>query len=315
MHDNQRSLAIEICSLYKKYGDGKVALKSINLQVEQGAFYGLLGPNGAGKSTTIGILSSLVEKTSGTVNILGFNFDQQPLKAKKLLGIVPQEFNFNIFETCSQVLLQCAGYYGIDLQLAKKRCEFLLKEMGLWRHQHDAIRTLSGGMKRRLMIARALIHEPKILILDEPTAGVDVTLRRFLWDFLKKLNQSGLTILLTTHYLEEAEALCNQLAIIDQGQVIKFGTTNELLSQLTYETLLVECRGLSSSQSLTGLDYVYFEEDKIKVKLPAHMSINHLVKILDRQGVEVMKIKNTTSRLEELFMQLVHANREVSVDV
>ena len=232
--------ALAITDLRKTYDNGFTALKGINLSVQQGDFYALLGANGAGKSTTIGIISSLVNKTSGTVTIFGYDLDTQRELAKSQLGLVPQEFNFNVFEPVGEILINQGGYYGIERPIATERAEKLLKQLGLWEKRKEQARTLSGGMKRRLMIARALIHEPRLLILDEPTAGVDIEIRRSMWEFLTDLNQSGITIILTTHYLEEAESLCRNIGIIDQGQLIENTSMKTLLSRLDTETYVFD---------------------------------------------------------------------------
>lgn len=236
------STALSIRQLTKTYGNGFQALKGIDLDVAEGDFFALLGPNGAGKSTTIGILSTLVNKSGGTVNVFGHDLDRDPSGLKRCLGVVPQEFNFNQFEKAFDILVTQAGYYGIPAKIAKERAERYLNQLGLWDKRDVSSRMLSGGMKRRLMIARALIHQPRLLILDEPTAGVDIELRRSMWSFLTELNREGITIILTTHYLEEAEQLCRNIGIIDHGQIVKNTSMRELLSQLHVETFLLDLK-------------------------------------------------------------------------
>ena len=249
--------ALEIEQLRKTYSGGLEALKGISLNVTEGDFYALLGPNGAGKSTTIGVISSLVNKTSGKVKVFGYDIDQSLELAKQHLGLVPQEFNFNPYETVEQILLQQAGYYGVPRALAKQRAQKYLTQLELWDKRNERARHLSGGMKRRLMIARALIHEPKLLILDEPTAGVDIELRRSMWEFLKKINQQGITIILTTHYLEEAEMLCRNIGIINKGELIENTTMKDLLSKLDVETFILDLEEGTAEPRLGWLVSVY----------------------------------------------------------
>ncbi|WP_373797084.1 ABC transporter ATP-binding protein, partial [Jeotgalibaca porci] len=244
--------ALEITDLKKVYATGMEALKGIDLTVEEGDFYALLGPNGAGKSTTIGIVTSLVNKTAGQVKVFGYDIDTQLVQAKQQIGLVPQEFNFNPFETVEQIVVNQAGYYGVPRKEALKRSEKYLKQSNLWEKRHVRARMLSGGMKRRLMIARALMHEPKLLILDEPTAGVDIELRRDMWEFLRELNEHGTTIILTTHYLEEAEMLCRNIGIIQSGRMIENTSMKKLLAKLQYETFIFDLAPSQVAPVITG---------------------------------------------------------------
>lgn len=302
--------AIAIRNLSKQYGSGHQALKGIDLDVEQGDFFALLGPNGAGKSTTIGILSSLVRKTSGSVHIFGVDIDKDFPKAKSFLGVVPQEFNFNNFEQVKHILIAQAGYYGIPQALASERADHYLKALGLWEKRTTPARNLSGGMKRRLMIARALIHEPKVLILDEPTAGVDIELRRSMWDFLKTINAQGTTIILTTHYLEEAESLCRNIAIIDRGQIIKNSSMKDLLRQLQEEVFVFDVDGtLPAGFALSGYPVTVLDNGSVEVAVQKGQSLNEVFQLLDQQGVRVLSMRNKASRLEELFVKLVEKGK------
>ncbi|CAM2893445.1 ABC transporter ATP-binding protein [Vibrio mytili] len=298
--------ALEIDQLRKTYAGGFEALKGISLQVKKGDFYALLGPNGAGKSTTIGIIASLVNKTSGTVKVFGYNIDTDLELAKQHLGLVPQEFNFNQFETVEQIVMQQAGYYGVSKSLAKERAEKYLKKLDLWEKRQERARNLSGGMKRRLMIARALMHEPKLLILDEPTAGVDIELRRSMWDFLKEINQQqGITIILTTHYLEEAEMLCRNIGIINHGELIENTTMKALLGKLSVETFIldVECDG--EVPELTGVNRQSWLEGSLEIELEKSQGLNSVFTQLTEQGVKVLSMRNKANRLEELFVSIV----------
>jgi len=298
--------ALTIRNLRKVYPNGIQALKGIDLEVAEGDFFGLLGPNGAGKSTTIGIIASLVIKSSGVVEILGHDLDKNPTAAKMQLGLVPQEFNFNMFEKCIDILTNQAGYYGIPYAKALVRAEYYLKRLGLWSKAYHAARTLSGGLKRRLMIARGLIHDPKVLILDEPTAGVDIELRRTLWAFLQEINAKGVTIILTTHYLEEAESLCKQVAIINHGELIENTTVKHLMSKLHRETLVLDLKEpLASLPVIPGFDFVQKDEVTIEVSFMKETSINQLFAALTPLGVQVLSLRNKTNRLEELFLNLV----------
>lgn len=303
------TIALSIKNLHKQYASGHVALKGISFDVEQGDFIALLGPNGAGKSTTIGIICSLVNKTSGTVQIFGVDIDQDFPKAKTFVGVVPQEFNFNQFEKVFDILVTQAGYYGIPRKLAKQRAEKYLKQLGLWEKRDSASRELSGGMKRRLMIARALVHEPKLLILDEPTAGVDIELRRSMWTFLTELNKSGITIILTTHYLEEAENLCRTIAIIDKGEIIENTTMKDLLAQLQTETYVLDvAEDLSVAPHVEGFKIHLIDPRTIEAVVDKSQTLNQLFERLSAAGISVRSFKNKANRLEELFVGLVEKN-------
>ncbi len=298
--------ALSIRNLKKVYTNGTQALKGIDLEVAEGDFFGLLGPNGAGKSTTIGIIASLVNKSSGQVEIFGHDLDKEPAKAKLLLGLVPQEFNFNVFERCIDILTNQAGYYGIPHSKAMVQAEYYLKRLGLWEKAFDPARTLSGGLKRRLMIARGLIHNPKLLILDEPTAGVDIELRRTLWAFLQEINANGVTIILTTHYLEEAESLCKQVGIINHGELIENTSVKQLMSKLHRETLVLDLKTpLNAKLQLPGFELVQKDDVTLEASFSKEISINQLFAALTQQGVEVLSLRNKTNRLEELFLNLV----------
>ncbi len=307
------TLALEIQQLRKTYknkqGREQVALKGIDLTVEQGDFFALLGPNGAGKSTTIGILCSLVNKTSGQVKVFGVDIDKDFAKAKSYLGVVPQEFNFSQFEKVFDIVMTQAGYYGIPPQLARERTEKYLRRLGLWEQRTKQARMLSGGMKRRMMIARALVHEPKLLVLDEPTAGVDIELRRSMWDYLAELNRQGITIILTTHYLEEAEQLCRRVAIIDHGEIIRNSTTRSLVAQLDKETLILELvHPLKQSPTLEACTVELTDEHTLQISVSRDHTMNKLFQQLTEQGLEVKSIKQKSNRLEELFISLVQQN-------
>lgn len=302
--------AIEIKNLRKTYSNGFEALKGIDLQITQGDFFALLGPNGAGKSTTIGLLTSIVQKTSGTVSILGYDLDREPREAKALLGVVPQEINLNIFETPLQILRFQAAYYGLQGLEVKARTEFLLKKLELWEKRNTQVRMLSGGMKRRLMIARGLIHSPKILILDEPTAGVDVEIRQKLWAFLVELNLQGLTILLTTHYLEEAESLCRGIAIIDHGHVIAQTTVPVLLKTLDSETLILESlRPIAPGLTLQNYEILSQQETQLEIKVYQNQHLTGLLEALKAQNIEIVSVRSKSNRLEQLFLNLVQTRR------
>lgn len=313
--------ALSIRGLEKVYRNGVVALQGIELDVEQGDFFALLGPNGAGKSTTIGIICSLVNKTAGSVEVFGHDLDTELEQAKRCIGIVPQEFNFNQFETCQQILVNQAGYYGVNRRIATQRSEQYLRQLGLWDKRDSPSRFLSGGMKRRLMIARALIHEPKLLILDEPTAGVDIEIRRSMWEFLQQINQQGTTIILTTHYLEEAESLCRNIAIIDEGQIIQHSSMRELLGQLHNQTFILDVRSVFAEQEYQfGDDFhiTQLDEHTLEVEIGPEQDLNGLFVLLCEQGIEVVSMRNKTNRLEQLFMNLVGqtvAQREGKYDV
>lgn len=301
--------ALEIEQLKKTYAGGFEALKGISLQVKKGDFYALLGPNGAGKSTTIGIISSLVNKTSGKVTVFGYDLDSQLELAKQQLGLVPQEFNFNPFETVEQIVLQQAGYYGVPKALAKERSKKYLTQLDLWEKRSERARNLSGGMKRRLMIARALMHEPQLLILDEPTAGVDIELRRSMWEFLKQINAQGVTIILTTHYLEEAEMLCRHIGIIQRGELIENTTMKSLLGKLHVETFVLDVDGTETIAPLQGVVKQQMVEGSLEIELEKSQGINHVFTQLTEQGVKVLSMRNKVNRLEELFVSIVNSGK------
>ena len=303
------TLALDIQQLNKVYKSGTVALKGIDLQVQQGDFFALLGPNGAGKSTSIGIISSLVNKSSGTVKVFDYDLDTQLEDAKSQLGLVPQEFNFNQFETVLQIVLNQAGYYGVPRSVATVRAEKYLGQLGLWDKRHARSRELSGGMKRRLMIARALMHEPKLLILDEPTAGVDIELRRSMWEFLKEINQQGVTIILTTHYLEEAESLCRNIAIIDKGQIVENTSMKNLLSKLNKETFLLDIAPTDAVITLEGYTFRQTDSHSLEVDVEKAQGLNGVFSALTAQGIQVLSMRNKANRLEELFVSLVENGR------
>lgn len=299
-------LALQIRGLEKTYGNGFKALKGIDLDVKQGDFFALLGPNGAGKSTTLGIVTSLVNKTEGSVSVFGHNIDTDLTNAKLCMGIVPQEFNFNFFEKVEDIVVTQAGYYGIPAAIAKERAEHYLKALGLWDKRDNRARQLSGGMKRRLMIARSLVHDPKLLILDEPTAGVDIELRRSMWEFLSKINEEGTTIILTTHYLEEAESLCRNIAIIDQGEIIQNSSMKSLLAKLNNETFILDLdQDLTDLPNLDGLDARLTDEHTLEVDLPKAHGLNSVFAMLTAQNIGVLSMRNKANRLEELFVELV----------
>jgi len=299
--------AIEISDLKKRYEGGFEALKGIDLKIKKGDFFALLGPNGAGKSTTIGILCSLVNKTSGTVSIFGTDIDKDFAKAKKYLGVVPQEFNFNVFETVFNVVVTQAGFYGISKTVAMERAEKYLKQLDLWDKKDVQSRMLSGGMKRRLMIARALIHEPEVLILDEPTAGVDIELRRSMWEFIKTLNEQGTTIILTTHYLEEAEQLCRNIAIINAGEIVENTSVKALLKTLNQETFILDLdSNLPDDWSLPGYKVRKINDgSSIEVEVIKGQSVNAIFQALDAISINVVSMRNKSNRLEELFVKLI----------
>tara|TARA_R110000782_G_scaffold14492_3_gene43217 strand:+ start:1186 stop:2127 length:942 start_codon:yes stop_codon:yes gene_type:complete len=297
--------ALEISGLTKTYKGGFQALKGIDLTVKQGDFFALLGPNGAGKSTTIGIITSLVNKTAGSVAVFGHDIDQALEAAKSFIGLVPQEFNFNQFESLMKILVNQAGYYGVERKIAVQRAEKYLKQLDLWEKRNDAARMLSGGMKRRLMIARALMHEPKMLILDEPTAGVDIELRRSMWGFLRELNEQGITIILTTHYLEEAEMLCRNIAIIDSGIIVENTDMKSLLAKLDVETFVFDLKPNSAPKELDSLSSRVIDDHTLEVDVNKSQTINAIFTELNKQGLEVLSMRNKSNRLEELFVSLV----------
>ena len=298
--------ALEIKNLNKTYASGVVALKGIDLKVSEGDFFALLGPNGAGKSSIIGIIASLVTKSSGKVKIFDIDIDQNFPEAKRMLGVVSQEINFNNFEKVFDIVTTQAGYYGIPLKAAKEKTEVVLKRLGLWEKRDEQARNLSGGFKRRLMIAKALIHEPNLLILDEPTAGVDIELRREMWDFLKEINANGTTIILTTHYLEEAEQLCKNIAIIDHGDLVENTSMKNLLSQLDVQGYVLDIdKSLDSPPSLHNYSISLEDSSTLNVTIKKNQSINDLFNELSSIGIKVTSMRNKSNRLEEMFIEMV----------
>ena len=303
--------ALSIHNLTKTYSNGFEALKGVSLSVEEGDFYALLGPNGAGKSTTIGIICSLITKSGGKVRIFDKDIDDDFSSAKRSLGLVPQEFNFNVFEPVEEILVNQAGYFGIERAIAFERAERYLKQLGLWEKRRSQARELSGGMKRRLMIARALIHEPRLLILDEPTAGVDIEIRRSMWRFLRELNERGTTIILTTHYLEEAESLCRNIGIIDEGQIIENTSMKKLLSQLDMETFILDTREPVNDIPRNFPECVRkIDDTTLEVDILRDHSINFLFDELSKHGIEILSMRNKTNRLEQLFVHMVEGNNQ-----
>lgn len=303
--------ALSVKQLKKIYPNGTSALKGIDLEVAEGDFFALLGQNGAGKSTTISIICSLVNKTSGKIHVFGHDTDTALAQAKSLIGIVPQEMNFSLFEKISQILINQAGYYGIPKQIALARMEKYLKEMSLWNMRDQPAVRLSGGMKRRLMIARALMNEPKLLILDEPTAGVDIELRHTLWHFLTQLNQQGTTIILTTHYLEEAEHLCKNVAIIDHGEIIENATMKSLINRLNVQTVIMDlATPLLQTPDLANYHFRLLDELTMEIEIHRGQSLNELFYLLTQQQIIVSGMRNKTNRLEELFIRLISENKK-----
>jgi ABC-2 type transport system ATP-binding protein len=298
--------ALEVNNLKKTYANGVEALKGISLNVQEGDFFALLGPNGAGKSTLIGIISSLVNASSGEVKVFGTSVQQQRSKAMSFIGLVPQELNFNQFEKPLEIIVNQAGYYGIGRKVALERAEKYLRQLQLWDKHDKPSRALSGGMKRRLMIARAMVNEPRLLILDEPTAGVDIEIRRSMWEFIRAINESGTTVILTTHYLEEAEELCRNIAIIDHGEIIKNTNMKTLLGTLDVETFVLDTRQpLSQPPVIEGMELVLRDEFTLEASLPKKKSLNALFSSLDSSGVQVLSMRNKANRLEELFLRMV----------
>ena len=296
--------------LEKTYDDGVKALKGIDLDVDEGDFLALLGPNGAGKSTTIGVISSLVRKTSGNVSVYGHDIDRELSKAKRKLGVVPQEFNFNQFEKVEDILITQAGYYGLSAFKARPRVHHYLKKLGLWDKRNTPSRSLSGGMKRRLMIARALVHEPGMLILDEPTAGVDIELRRSLWEFIQDINDSGTTIILTTHYLEEAEQLCRNIAIIDQGEIVENTSMKTLLGKLQQESFVLDLRQpVDQLPTFAGYSVRKVDGQSLEVEVSKNQGVNELFRQLSDYKIEVASMRNKANRLEELFVNLTRGDK------
>ena len=305
--------ALIIKNLAKTYANGFMALKGINLKVDVGGFYSLLGPNGAGKTTAIRIVCSLVEKSSGNIEVFGYNLATHPESVKMHIGMVPQEVNFNTFDTPLNILVNQAGFYGIKRSIALQRAKKYLGELKLWDKRDDISRTLSGGMKRRLMIARALIHEPELLILDEPTAGVDIEIRRSMWKFFKNINANGTTIILTTHYLEEAENLCRNVAIIDEGMIIEDTRMGELLRQLKQETFVLNLENeLTEDPNLKGFTYSMMGENVLEILVDEDHGINDLFELLNKENIKVSSLRNKSNRLEELFMRLVDSKKDIS---
>ena len=299
--------ALSIRALTKTYANGFTALKGIDLDVQQGDFFALLGPNGAGKSTTIGIISSLINKSGGKVHVCGIDIDKDFAAAKSCIGLVPQEINLNIFEQPIEIVVNQAGYYGIERKEAYIRAERYLKQLNLWDKRHDQARTLSGGMKRRLMIARALVHEPKLLILDEPTAGVDIEIRRSMWEFIRAINANGTTIILTTHYLEEAESLCRNIAIIDEGRLVENTSMKGLLKTLNMETFVLDLlQPILVLPELPMHRLQLIDDHTLEVQVSRNQPVNALFADLSAQGIEVLSMRNKTNRLEQLFVHLVN---------
>ena len=298
--------ALSVKGLTKTYKNGVQALKGVDLDVEEGDFFAMLGPNGAGKTTLIGIVTSLVNKTAGQVSVFGHDLDGELARAKSCIGIVPQELNFNMFESPETIVVNQAGFYGVERELATQRAEKYLKQLQLWDKRKTMARALSGGMKRRLMIARALMHEPKLLILDEPTAGVDIEIRRSMWDFLREINRQGTTIILTTHYLEEAESLCRNIAIIDKGQVILRDRMANLLRTLQTESFLLTLRNpVAAAPTLQGVAVKLMDDHTLDVEISKEQSLNDVFAQLAAQGLDVISMRNKVNRLEEMFMRLV----------
>jgi len=302
--------ALYLKALTKVYRNGVAALSGIDLDVDKGDFFALLGPNGAGKSTTIGIIASLVTKSSGKVFVFGHDLDEDPDAVKRCIGLVPQEVNFNQFEKARDIVANQAGYYGLPRKLAQKRADECLEALGLSAKRDQPARQLSGGMKRRLMIARALAHSPKLLILDEPTAGVDIEIRHTMWEYLKKLNQAGTTIILTTHYLEEAENLCRNIAIIDHGKLVNHSTMGQLLEKLDMQRFILEFRKpFERLPKLTGYQLTRVDERTVSAEVPAELGIHGLFEVLAMHGMEVVGLRNAANRLEQFFLNLVEASR------
>ena len=305
------TIAISIQNLAKTYANGFEALKGISLEVQEGDFFALLGPNGAGKSTTIGVISTLVNKTSGSVEVFGKNVDTHVYETKLDFGVVPQEVNFSQFEKVRDIVMTQAGYYGLQRKIAAERCEKYLRKLGLWEKRDERSRSLSGGMKRRLMIARALVHEPRLLILDEPTAGVDIELRRSMWEFLSDINNNGTTIILTTHYLEEAEQLCRNIAIIDEGQIVENTSMRKLLNELDSQVYILE----TTSQIPSGFDLELknasmeiVDKGCVEVTVSGGLSVNEVFAILSEAGIKIDSMRNKTNRLEQLFLSKLEGN-------
>ncbi len=308
--------ALEVRDLRKTYKNGVVALKGIDLEVAEGDFFALLGPNGAGKSTLIGIVSSLVNATSGETRVFGISVQQDRSRAMAEIGLVPQEVNFNQFEKPFDIVVNQGGYYGVPRTVAKERAERYLKQLGLWDKAFRVSRTLSGGMKRRLLIARAMVHQPRLLILDEPTAGVDIEIRRSMWRFIREINAAGTTVILTTHYLEEAENLCRNIAIIDQGQIVEDTSVKELLGKLDVETFVLDLREpIDTAPQVDGMDVVLADPTTLEASIPKSRSLNRLFQVLEQRNIVVKSMRNKANRLEELFVRLVHLDEDAVPEV
>lgn len=314
-NDHRMTTALEIRDLHKTYRNGFTALRGIDLDVREGDFFALLGPNGAGKSTAIGIICSLVNKTRGSVRVFDHDLDRELAKAKACIGLVPQEFNFNQWEPVIEIVVNQAGFYGIPPMQALERAERYLRQLGLWEKRLGQARDLSGGMKRRLMIARALVHQPRLLILDEPTAGVDIELRHSMWDFLREINAEGTTIILTTHYLEEAESLCRNIAIIDNGRIVEDTSMKALLEKLHTETFVLDIeRPIETLPAIDGYALRLLDNTTLEADVARDQGVNRLFAALGQQGIEVMSLRNKRNRLEELFVRMIHNGSETNPD-
>lgn len=303
--------ALVINNLKKSYSNGVLAVQGVDLTVTEGDFFALLGPNGAGKSTIINIISSLVNKTSGQISIFGHDLDTDTINAKSCMGLVPQEVNFNQFEKPIDIVVNQAGFYGISRRVALPRAEYYLKQLGLWHKRDTMSRSLSGGMKRRLMIARALMHEPRMLILDEPTANVDIEIRRSTWDFLRELNRKGTTIILTTHNLEEAEVLCHGIAIIDKGRILESTNIKHLLSQLDFESLILDLTTPIEPHNiphLSGIEFKLYDPTTLEISFPKNRTMQELFVLLGQHGIHAHSLRNKANRLEELFLRKIQVN-------
>lgn len=300
------TIALKVSNLKKTYKNGTVALKGLDLTVQSGEIFALLGPNGAGKSTLIGIVSSLVNPSSGEVEVFGDSLTKQRNKVKSHIGLVPQEFNFNMFEKPMDILINQAGYYGVPRKTAIVRAEKYLKQLQIWDKKDTTSRSLSGGMKRRLMIARAMMNEPRLLILDEPTAGVDIEIRRSMWEFVKQISTAGTTIILTTHYLEEAEQLCKNIAIINHGEIIKNTTIKQLLTTLDIETFIFDLDKKPDAKLLQLLNAIVIDDNSIQIDVPKSQALNDVFKKIDKLGYRVLSMRNKVNRLEELFFKMTH---------
>ncbi|MCB9359598.1 ABC transporter ATP-binding protein [Candidatus Woesearchaeota archaeon] len=303
--------ALNIENLTKTYANGVEAVKGVSISIPERSFYGLLGPNGAGKTTIIGIITDMVVKTSGRIKIFDKDIDKEFSDAKQLIGVVPQEMNFAIFEKVIDIVVQQAGYYGIAKKDAEKNAEKYLRQLGLWDKRDEQAKSLSGGMKRRLMIARALIHEPKLLILDEPTAGVDVELRRDMWSFLTRLNKSGTTIILTTHYLEEAEHLCKRIAIINKGMIIEDSSTKEIINKLDKQSYILDIASpMKKKPEMKGCNITIIDDTTIEIELDKSQNLSELMRLLDKEKITILSMRNKANRLEEMFIDLIENGKE-----